>query len=322
MTEFEEDGAPRINRDGRVDGDGGENGADWLKWKTELRQEVPVEVRHGLRLRLVAFHEANRLIHGTRNERSEPVHSHGRYGWKLRVPRWLGYAGTAIAVLAACVVTILVWDHPNQSPLDASLIDHDLIIAEAKSVAYPSMMVSLTSPRNSIQSSTNLRNPSFEEVEFRDYQPDSSQPIPGWFFPSHCKDAGYRVETDPFERCEGRRSAVIDCRVEQPGLMGNLMQTLSATKYRNKTIRLTAALRADVPVNGGQVQMWLRIDNDDATIGFFDNMDDRPVRTNDWQYAAIQGRVPQNAEFINVGAFLIGSGTAWLDDFQLEVVDF
>ena len=297
-----------------------ENSSECLRWKSELQEEVPAEVQQRLRSGIDAFHLSNRSTYEMLNDFSERIASVSEHRWNGKVPRWVGYAGTALAVLAACVVTILVWERPDQSTLDASLVDHNAMIAEGKSKAFQSTMVSLTSPRNSIQSFSKLRNPSFEDVEIRGYE-SVSQPVPGWFFPSHCRDAGYRVEVDPFERCEGRRSAVIDCRVEQPSLMGNLMQTLDATMYRNKSIRLTAALRADVAENGSQVQMWLRIDNEDATIGFFDSMEDRPVRTNDWQYVAIEGYVSQKAEFINFGAFLIGSGTAWLDDFQLEIVE-
>jgi hypothetical protein len=197
-------------------------------------------------------------------------------------------------------------------------MERDDKLTAATSVKFPSMMVSLTSPQNSIQSYAKIRNASFEESEDRRYGPNM-QPIPDWFFPTRCKDAGYRVELDSFDRFDGRRSAVIECAVEQPSLFGNLMQTVDAVSYRNKRIRLSAAIRADVPDDGSQVQMWLRIDNEDMSIGFFDSMQDRPIRTNHWQYAVIDVSVPRNAQYINLGAFLVGRGVAWIDDFQLAV---
>lgn len=297
-----------------------ELGLEFPHWKRELQSDIPPEAIDGMRAVIRDFHASNRNSVVSARDQIESVSLAIKHPVIDRVPRWLGYAGAAIAVLASCVVTVLLSDHSHRSFVDTNVNNRELSLGASNSQLFPSMMVSLTSPRNSIQSFARIRNASFEDAEFRAYQSES-QPIPGWFFPTPCRDAGYRVEIDSLERCDGRRSAVIDCRVEQPGLIGNLMQTLDATGYRNKTVRLTAALRADVADDGGQVQMWLRIDDEDMGIGFFDNMEDRPVRTNDWQYVVIVARVPRNAQFINFGAYLRGTGTAWIDDFQLEVID-
>ena len=295
-------------------------GAEYPHWKKELQSDIPPEAIEGLRVVIRDFHASNRRCVESAKDRISGVSLASKHAVIDRVPRWLGYAGAAIAVLASCVVTILLSDHSHRNFVGTDVNNRALSLGASNPQLFPSMMVSLTSPRNSIQSFAQIRNASFEDAEFRAYQSES-QPIPGWFFPTPCRDAGYRVEIDSLERCDGRRSAVIDCRVEQPGLIGNLMQTLDATGYRNKRVRLTAALRADVPEEGGQVQMWLRIDDEDMGIGFFDNMEDRPVRTNDWQNVEIDARVPSNAQFINFGAYLRGTGTAWIDDFQLEIID-
>jgi hypothetical protein len=295
-------------------------GLEYPNWKKELQSDIPPEAIDCMRAAIRDFHVSNRQSVVSARDRIDSVSLASKYPVIDRVPRWLGYAGAAIAVLASCVVTVLLSDNSHRNFVETKINDRELSLGVSNSQSFPSMMVSLTSPRNSIQSFAKIRNASFEDAEFRAYQSES-QPIPGWFFPTPCKDAGYRVEIDSLERCEGRRSAVIDCRVEQPGLIGNLMQTLDASGYRNKTVRLTAALRADVADDSGQVQMWLRIDDEDMGIGFFDNMEGRPVRTNDWQYVEIVARVPRNAQFINFGAYLRGTGTAWIDDFQLEVID-
>ena len=295
-------------------------GLEYPHWKRELQSGIPSEAVDGMRAVIRDFHALNRQGIVSTGGRIDSISLASKHPVIDRVPRWLGYAGAAIAVLASCVVTVLLSDHSHRNFVNTDVSNRELSLGASNSHLFPSMMVSLTSPRNSIQSFARIRNASFEDAEFRAYQSES-QPIPGWFFPTPCRDAGYRVEIDSLERFDGRRSAVIDCRVEQPGLIGNLMQTLDATGYRNKTVRLTAALRADVADDGGQVQMWLRIDDEDMGIGFFDNKEDRPVRTIDWQYVEIVARVPRNAQFINFGAYLRGSGTAWIDDFQLEVMD-
>lgn len=295
-----------------------ENGPEWTKWQSELQAELPLESAQKLRARIREFHQSNQIKVDLPTADAEFLEGTKVHIISERAPRWLGYAGAAIAVLATCVATILFTGRQERAPLNTSLIDRGEYLTSVNPQAFPSMMVSLTSPRNAIQTFPKIRNASFEDLEYRRYQ-TVSQSVPGWIFPSRCKDAGYRAEVDSTERCDGQRSAIIESTVDQPGLFGNLMQTLDATMYRNKTVRLSAALRADVPDNGSQVQMWLRIDNEDMSIGFFDSMQDRPVRTNEWQYAVIIAKVSQNAQYINVGAFLIGNGTAWLDDFQLEI---
>ena len=293
---------------------------EFSQWRRDLQSDAPQAAIEGMREVMRDFHASNRQLAELEIDRSRVVVWGNKQTVVNPVPRWLGYAGAAIAVLASCVVTVLLSDKSPRSLVGNNVTDRELSLGVTMSQPFPSMMVSLTSPRNSIQSFARIRNASFEDTEFKAYQSES-QPVPGWFFPTPCKDAGYRVEVDSLDRMDGRRSAVIDCRVEQPGLIGNLMQTLDATTYRNKTVRLTSALRADVLDGDGQVQMWLRIDNEDLEIGFFDNMDDRPVRTNGWQYVEIVARVPKNAHYINFGALSSGTGTAWMDDFQLEVLD-
>ena len=52
-------------------------------------------------------------------------------------------------------------------------------------------------------------------------------------------------------------------------------------------------------------------------MGFFNNMDDRPIRSADWQYNEIVGDIDDDAIAINIGMMLIGKGKAWLDDVSL-----
>ncbi len=303
-----------------------ENDAEWSKWKQDLQSEVPGDAILAMRSAMRDFHTLNHSRPLPQSfdldmSISECAAIEKPRGILERVPRWLGYAGAAIAVLAACVITFLFPKSVDHQPLGIIRpYEESILLAQQRPQAFPSMMVSLTGPGNSIQSFARIRNPGFEQIEYRSDQ-STSQPVPGWTFPIRCRDAGYRIEVDTIERFDGSRCAMIECTVEQPGLIGNLMQTLDATIYRNKTVRLSAALRADVPDNGSQVQMWLRIDNEDLSIGFFDRTEDRPVRTSDWQYTEIVTRVSQNAQYINLGAFLMGNGTAWLDDFQLEIID-
>jgi hypothetical protein len=65
--------------------------------------------------------------------------------------------------------------------------------------------------------------------------------------------------------------------------------------------------------------MWLRADRPDNKMGFFNNMDERPIKSDKWAVYETIGLVDQDAKGIAFGAFLSGMGKMWVDDFKLAV---
>ncbi len=102
---------------------------------------------------------------------------------------------------------------------------------------------------------------------------------------------------------------------------GTISQGLPADAYRGKPIRLRAAVKTEVSGSGNQGQLWLRIDRPARQMGFFDNMDDRPITSREWQVYEILGEVAEDAERIAFGGFLQGRGKVWLDGFEIAVRD-
>lgn len=100
---------------------------------------------------------------------------------------------------------------------------------------------------------------------------------------------------------------------------GTIIQSIPAKDLQNKEIKLTANVKAEVNGKGNQAQLWLRVDCEDKTVGFFDNMGARPITANKWSKYEITGKVNENAKTIVFGGFLNGSGKIWLDDFELYV---
>jgi hypothetical protein len=94
---------------------------------------------------------------------------------------------------------------------------------------------------------------------------------------------------------------------------------IDAAAYRGKRVRLRGAVRVDVAGSGNQGQLWLRVDRAQRQMGFFDNMGDRPVTSDEWQVYEIEGPVARDAVRIAFGAFLNGAGTMWVDGFELSV---
>jgi C-terminal processing protease CtpA/Prc len=69
----------------------------------------------------------------------------------------------------------------------------------------------------------------------------------------------------------------------------------------------------------GTGHLWIRVDRPNNTMGFFDNMNDRPIQQNDWNTYEIKGVVDGDASRIVFGIFLKGDGELWFDDMSLQV---
>jgi C-terminal processing protease CtpA/Prc len=97
--------------------------------------------------------------------------------------------------------------------------------------------------------------------------------------------------------------------------VGNIINRIDAAPYRGKEIRMKAAVR----VAEGVGQLWLRVDRENQITGFIDNMDDRPIKSNQWNYYEIIGTVDQDAQEVVFGCLLVGGGQLWTDDFQIYI---
>lgn len=95
---------------------------------------------------------------------------------------------------------------------------------------------------------------------------------------------------------------------------GAAANKIDATPYRGKTITLKAAVK----VLSGRGQLWLRVDRKDNKPGFFNDMDETPIKPGQWKYYTITGPVAEDAVTIAFGGMLRGEGLLWLDDFQLK----
>ncbi len=155
-----------------------------------------------------------------------------------------------------------------------------------------------------------LGNPSFEAAE------ESGVPSE-WRFVA--RPAGEQAALlDPTDPMEGETSAFLDCS-EGSNEFTNLMQSLDATPMQGQRVRFRAAVRTAELTAATRVQLWFRVDRTEG-MGAFDNMQDRPIQAEDWEYFDIVLDVSDNATRLNVGMFVIGPGKAWVDDASLEVV--
>src|SRR5262245_14127237 len=98
---------------------------------------------------------------------------------------------------------------------------------------------------------------------------------------------------------------------------GSLMQIFKANKFQRKRLRLSAWMKTE---EADAAQLWMRMDGP-STVLAFDHMDNRRVTgTTQWRRYEVVLDVPAETQKIAFGALVQGRGTAWVDDFDVEVV--
>jgi hypothetical protein len=295
-----------------------ENGADWLAWKQELQADVPESVGNALRHTIRNFDPALSNLDSVESIRESLQHEH-------KVPvlasRFAIFASTFAAVAASIALLLVMNRARTPATVTPVNVSGPMVRAVPKSASsMPITMVSVRSPRYATRLSSTIQNASFEE-RFNQHLLPESQPIPDWYLPNECRKAGYRLQLDSTNPTDGDSCLRIEFAGSGSGYFGTVMQTLDASPFVGKTIRLWAMMRIEPDDDKGQAHMWLRIDNQDGSIGFFGHTEDRPIRSPIWQRIEIVGTMSNQAQTLNIGMFLLGKGTAWVDDVHLEIVE-
>lgn len=141
----------------------------------------------------------------------------------------------------------------------------------------------------------------------------------GWFTPQKMYTPHYAVSLNPSGAYKGNQFVEITSTgAPNGGEFGNVMQAIDATQYRGKTVRFRAAVKV---TEDGKAQLWMRVDRPNDQMGFFDNMDSRPITASQWKEYEIVGKVDEDANDIYIGGMLIGQGKAALDAVSFEVID-
>jgi tetratricopeptide (TPR) repeat protein len=97
------------------------------------------------------------------------------------------------------------------------------------------------------------------------------------------------------------------------------LQIIRADDYRGKRWRLSTFVKAErVSI---ACQVFMRVDGKDRLALASDSMADRPiVGTTNWERHEIVLDVPEAADEVRFGCFLVGRRQVWIDDFVLEPV--
>lgn len=136
---------------------------------------------------------------------------------------------------------------------------------------------------------------------------------PGWMAARPDQNCYFEIQ-----EVKGNHIAYLRAREGQEGGLG---QRFKPELFGGKRMRVSARFRIkDVEKFFG---LYARVDSKFEGIYFaFDNMRGRSLLgTLDWVRKSIILEVPEDAYSISIGAYLQGSGEAWIDDFIVEEVD-
>ncbi len=147
-----------------------------------------------------------------------------------------------------------------------------------------------------------------------------------WTFHSTC---GGILSLDSQAPFRGKRLAVIDSTKPTAGsqqLFSNLMQNVDAQSWQGQKVRFHAAVKTAELGPNSTVQLWFRVDRKpnaqgQTQTGAFDNMQNRPIRANEWTRQEIILVVDEDAVNLACGIFITGTGIARVDDLVIEIAD-
>lgn len=105
-------------------------------------------------------------------------------------------------------------------------------------------------------------------------------------------------------------------KVENAAGFGGIVAQIDAKPYLGKRIRISSKAKLTTQ-SGGSGHLWLRVAKTDKSQGFFNNMDDSPIRSSKWESYSFEGKIDPTAASIYFGGFLKGEGTFFLDELEL-----
>lgn len=110
---------------------------------------------------------------------------------------------------------------------------------------------------------------------------------------------------------------------DQAAPYGNLLQAIppeALAALAGRRFTLTARVRVLSRERQAEAAMWARVDRAAGRAGFFDNMDGRRIRGENWQEARIDGEVAADAEGLTLGFLAFGDASIEIAAVQLLVL--
>jgi hypothetical protein len=145
-----------------------------------------------------------------------------------------------------------------------------------------------------------------------------SASVKGWFLSGSGHEASeYEMGIDRDVVHSGRASAYLKSIAQKPQEAA-LMQMISADRYRGKRVRISAWIKTERV--DAMAAVGARVESADGR-GVYAYGREELKGTNDWQRREVVLDVDPAAARIALGMGLWGTGQAWIDDVNVDIVD-
>ena len=133
--------------------------------------------------------------------------------------------------------------------------------------------------------------------------------------------AGYRIASDSTNVWRGSASVQIASREARPNPAGAaLCQWVSAAAFKGRRVAFSAQMQTVRATPGAH--LIFRADSADSQVVAFSTMSRHWIPgTTAWAHHSIVIDVPEKAALIMIGVALVNTGSVWVDDVALDVVD-
>ena len=89
--------------------------------------------------------------------------------------------------------------------------------------------------------------------------------------------------------------------------------------YEGHKFKLQSMIKVELEDDSAKALLWTRVDKQNGSIGFFDNMEDKPIRNNVWKNYIIEGIIDETGVRLNFGISTHYNGTFYCDDLTLDI---
>jgi Protein of unknown function (DUF664) len=96
-------------------------------------------------------------------------------------------------------------------------------------------------------------------------------------------------------------------------------QTLAIESKSKKKFKVEASVKLVTNDKLAWAGVWARVDTKNEEDGFFDNMRDRPIKSNVWQTYLVEGTIDANSKSLNFGGICLNNGQFYFDSFKLFI---
>lgn len=100
----------------------------------------------------------------------------------------------------------------------------------------------------------------------------------------------------------------------------SFVQTIDASFLKRKVkFKMSASVKVETNDDKASAALWVRVDGKNGQTQFFNNMNDRKIKSNEWKVYTIEGTMDENSDKINLGGLFYYNGKFYYDNFELLV---